>query len=291
MAFCYLLVNQIIRLPILFYNTFFFSFGLISIIQLRRLVVQDLVNLGQNLRRQLVHNFQRLDVLIHLLGTAGTRDGRADIVVLEHPGQRQGSLLDAQPLGNGLQLVDAVDNLLPGLLVGALPVASDEGHLGLGEARVVRNAVLVLAGQDALVQRGEDGEAQAVLAVQELEVALDLCAVEHVVRRLLHQRSDQAQPVGHAPRLGDLNAGPLRGAPVKGLAGVDDVVEGADGLLHGRLAIGTVGVDEVDVLEVQALQGGVDTLDNVLSGEAQVVDGVLAKCTTPVDLSLDKAER
>jgi hypothetical protein len=46
-----------------------------------------------------------------------------------------------------------------------------------------------------------------------------------------------------------------------------------------------VGVDEVDVLEVQALQGGVDTLDNVLSGKTQVVDGVLAKRTTPVDLS------
>jgi hypothetical protein len=49
-----------------------------------------------------------------------------------------------------------------------------------------------------------------------------------------------------------------------------------------------VGVDEVDVLEVQTLQGSVDTLDNVLSGETQVVDGVLAKGTTPVDLLIER---
>lgn len=69
------------------------------------------------------------------------------------------------------------------------------------------------------------------------------------------------------------------------------MVEGADSLLHGGLAVGTVGVDEVDVFEVQALQGSVDTLNNVLSGETQVVDRVLAKCTTPVDLSLKEKKK
>lgn len=85
-------------------------------------------------------------------------------------------------------------------------------------------------------------------------------------------------------RLCNLVGAPLRGAPVKGLARVDDVIEGADSLLHGRLAIGAVGIDEVDVLEIEALQGGVDTLDDVLAGETVVVDFVVAKGVTPEDL-------
>lgn len=46
-----------------------------------------------------------------------------------------------------------------------------------------------------------------------------------------------------------------------------------------------MGVDEVDVLEAQALERGVDALDNVLAREADVVDLVVAKGAAPVDLS------
>jgi hypothetical protein len=45
-----------------------------------------------------------------------------------------------------------------------------------------------------------------------------------------------------------------------------------------------VGVDQVDILEIETLQGGIDTLDDVLSGETQVVGGVVAIGLTPVNL-------
>ena len=93
--------------------------------------------------------------------------------------------------------------------------------------------------------------------------------------------------VGVAPRGGDLVGVPFRRAPVKGLAGVDDVVEGADGFFDGGVAVRPVGVDEVDVVELQTFEAGVEALDNVFSGEAAIVDGIVAKGTAKVDLGGD----
>jgi hypothetical protein len=45
-----------------------------------------------------------------------------------------------------------------------------------------------------------------------------------------------------------------------------------------------VRVDEVDVVEAEALEGAVDAFDNVLARETDVVDLVVAKCAAPVDL-------
>lgn len=45
---------------------------------------------------------------------------------------------------------------------------------------------------------------------------------------------------------------------------LDDVVEGADDLLHGRSDVRTVRKDDVDIVELQPLEGGVHALDNVL---------------------------
>lgn len=45
-----------------------------------------------------------------------------------------------------------------------------------------------------------------------------------------------------------------------------------------------MGVDEVHVLEVESLEGELGTLNDVLSREALVVDGVVAKGTAPVNL-------
>jgi hypothetical protein len=62
------------------------------------------------------------------------------------------------------------------------------------------------------------------------------------------------------------------------------VVEGADSLLDGRVAIGPVSVDQIDIRETQPLEGSVETLDDVLPGQALVVDDVVAVGLAPVDL-------
>lgn len=258
---------------------------LISFNDSRRFVVQNLINLLHNLRRQLFHRSYSSAILIHLLRAAGTGNGRADIGVLKHPRQRKSAHLNFQLIRNGLQLVDLLDDAVPCVLAGAAPVPLDELDAGLGEARVVGDAVLVLAGQDALAHGREDGQAQPRLRVEVGEFALDLFAGQHVVGGLLHDGADEAELIGVAPGGGDLVGVPFGGAPVEGLALVDDVVEGADGLFDGGLTVRSVGVDEVYVVELKTLESGVDTLDNVLSGKALVVDGVVTKGTSPVDLT------
>jgi hypothetical protein len=50
------------------------------------------------------------------------------------------------------------------------------------------------------------------------------------------------------------------------------VVECADGFFDGGVAVWAVRVEDVDVGELQAGEGGVGAFDEVFAGEAEVVD-------------------
>lgn len=110
--------------------------------------------------------------------------------------------------------------------------------------------------------------------------------VQHVVLGLFDDGADKTKTVGYPPRRGDLVGAPFRSSPVKGLAGIDEVVKGPHGLLHRGASIGAVGVDDVDVFEVEAGERLVHALDDVLPRQAGIVDGVLAKLATPIELSI-----
>lgn len=273
------------------------------------LVVQDPLNLLHNLGRQLVQHSQRPHILIHLLDGASPHNRRRDVLVLDDPPQRQRAHLDAESLGDGRQAVRRVDPALELLGARVLQEALDELHLRLREARVGGDTVLVLARKDALLHGGEDGGAEADLAEEVAVLAVDRRAVpasrpplalcdlflplftnrvwynlQHVVLRLLDDGANEPQPVRDPPRSHDFGGAPLRRAPVKGLVGLDEVVEGPHRLLHGGVAVGAVGVDDVDVVEAEALERVVHALDDVLPGEALVVDGVVAECGAPVEL-------
>ncbi len=64
------------------------------------------------------------------------------------------------------------------------------------------------------------------------------------------------------------------------------MVECADGLFNGSISIGPVGVDQVYIFELEALESGIDAFDDVFSGEANVIDGVVAVGCSPVDLCI-----
>lgn len=64
------------------------------------------------------------------------------------------------------------------------------------------------------------------------------------------------------------------------------MVEGAHRLLHGRVAVRAVGVDEVDILKLQPLERLVHALDDMLARQAAVVDLGLAEGITPVELQV-----
>lgn len=103
--------------------------------------------------------------------------------------------------------------------------------------------------------------------------------------RLFDNRGDETELLRDAARLGDLIRRPLAGAPVHGPPlDFDHVVERADGFLHRSQAIRAVRIHNVDVFQVQPLQRGFETLDNVLAREAVVVDEDLAVGAAPVEL-------
>ena len=66
------------------------------------------------------------------------------------------------------------------------------------------------------------------------------------------------------------------------------MVERAHNLFNGRLTVRAVGVDNVDIGQVQALQGQIQAFDNVFAREAFVVErvgGVGGICLAVIDLT------
>lgn len=185
-------------------------------------IAQNRVDLGQDLRSQLLDDLESGNVLVDLLGTRGTDDSGRNVLVGQDPGKGQlGQSNVVTKLGsNGAQRLDLGKLLLPGLVAKRLAVADGELVTGLSQTAAGRGLVdtVVLATQDTLLEGRPDGQAQAVLLVQVAELILDLAADEQVVLRLLNNGADQAELVSGAPGIGDLGGSPLRGTPVEDLA-------------------------------------------------------------------------
>jgi hypothetical protein len=131
-----------------------------------------------------------------------------------------------------------------------------------------------------------------------LELDLEVVTVESRVVGLLSARSDQAEAVGNAGSLLNLSRSPLGGScsastvssrimtaleralltPVEGFSSLDEVVEASDDLLHWCSRIVTVSKDDIDIVHLQASEGLVQALDQVLAREPTLV-GVLAAGT------------
>jgi len=96
-------------------------------------------------------------------------------------------------------------------------------------------------------QGGPNGRPQPLFALeQRLVLYLEFLPVQHRVLRLFTGRSDEVQLGSDGVGFLDLLGGPFGGSPVEGFAGVDQVVEGSDGLLDGNGGVGSVGEDDVD---------------------------------------------
>ena len=134
-----------------------------------------------------------------------------------------------------------------------------------------RLALAVLAGQQALRERRERSDADAVAFAGLNDLMLDV-AVHHVVLRLDDRHRMQAafrddalgafEP-GRAPLLGD--------AVVQDLALVDQVAQRLQGLLHRRGRIEAVAVIQVDVIHAEILQAPLAVGQDVLAGQAMLV--------------------
>jgi hypothetical protein len=106
---------------------------------------------------------------------------------------------------------------------------------------------------------------------------------------LFNHGANQAQPIGNGPCFFDFGCKPLGGAPIESFARVDEVVEGTDGFFDGRVSVGSVCVEDIDVGELEPREGGLRAFNEVFARDAEVVDFVAWGCVgrvvgTPVDL-------
>lgn len=132
-----------------------------------------------------------------LVDLGGAQNHGRHILVARRPRQRQLADGATQLLGDGGQLADLCDLGLALLrLQGFLRVA-EEVLVGR-EAGVGRDAVVVLAREQAAGEGRPDGGAVAELLEEGLELDLEALTVEGVVLGLLGDRRDQVVLLGQA---------------------------------------------------------------------------------------------
>jgi hypothetical protein len=125
--------------------------------------------------------------------------------------------------------------------------------------------------------------------IQPAVLLLHALANKKVILRLLDNGANETQSISDAPGIGDLTGRPLRCTPVESLAVVDEVVESTNDLLHGGVAVWTMRVDNIHIGQIQSLQRQVHALDDVLSGQTVVIEGLIGVggvCPAPVDLGM-----
>src|SRR5215831_8930288 len=201
-----------------------------------------------------------------LLRAARPDDGRGDRLVGQHPGDREGDQAHPGLVGQPAEGLDRVElAVVPVAVLVHLPGGAE------GEARALRGRVGagVLAGQQAAGDRVVGDDADALLAAVREHFPLDL-AEEQVVPRLYAVEAGQPQRLGPADGSHELIDEEVRAADVADLPLVDQVVEGAEGLIDRRLEVVPVELVEVDVVGLQAPQGGLDGGEDVLAGVAAV---------------------
>jgi hypothetical protein len=121
-----------------------------------RLVRKSLLDLLQNLRRQLPVYTNGLDRLINLLRPARACNRRTHILIREDPSHSQCRNVRVQTLRNFHELADLILGLVPRTSPHRLHDGLDVRIVGDTEAGILRDAVDVFAREQAALKRGED---------------------------------------------------------------------------------------------------------------------------------------
>ena len=208
--------------------------------------------------------FERAEGVFELVELACSDDGRGDDGLGEDPGQGYLRGLDVACCGDFDHAIDDIEVLV--LAVEAVGEGVGAGAEGFGFAV----AALAGAGEHAAREWAPGNAADLLVEAERDHLAFFFTVDEIVV--VLH--GDKAREVvgllkvEHLLELPRVHAG---GAKVERLACLDHVVESFAGLFDGRVGIEAVNLVEVDVIDVETLERGVDGGHDVLAREAAVV--------------------
>ncbi len=129
----------------------------------------------------------------------------------------------------------------------------------------LRNAVQMLSCEEASRQWTPGDQTIVILLEQFLVVEFHFLPDKQIVLILSTDGFMQVVLLAESECVEDILGVPVAGAPVKGLAVFDELVEGAADLFEGCVLVVAVGEEHVDVVELQTGEGLVDGLADVFS--------------------------
>ena len=146
-----------------------------------------------------------------------------------------------------------------------------------GKSNVVRRApsgpeacLLELAAQQTAGERAPHQNAQTLIECDRHDLALELSSRNRIVR-LDALEAIPSFALGDAQRFHDLPRGVIRYADVAHLAGPYEIFERAQRLVQRRHLVHAVDLIEIDVIEAEAAQAGVNLVHDVHAREAHAI--------------------
>ena len=206
------------------------------------------------------------DVLAELFFVAGADDEGGDGGALEEP--VEGDLGDgfAGLFGDFIEGVDDFVEIVVGDLGAHVEVELVAEASFFGEGLVAAD----FAGEAAPAEGAPDDGADAFLDAEGHEFPLVLAADEGVVG-LVGDVAGEAVFFGDGEGFHEMPAGEIGAADVADLSFSNEAVEGVEGFLDGGEGVEAVELEEVDVVGAEALEGAVDSVEEVDAGGADVV--------------------
>ena len=157
-------------------------------------------------------------------------------------------------------------------VLGIVRQALDQkAHIFSRAAAAFGHTVAVLACEQSASQWTPCGESQPDILTQSRIFMLYPLAVKQVVLWLLHQGLVQMVPVGDGPSRADFIGRPFTGAPIERLALGDHVAHGMHGFFNRCQRVRTVTVNEIDKVQVHALERAVNGLHQIFA-----IEGIFA---------------
>ncbi len=197
------------------------------------------------------------EVVFELDDFARADEGGGDARVTQDPSEGHLREALATGLGDGVEPLDFGED-------GGRDAGGFEETVGFAGPGIGGDAGEVTVGEETLGERAEGDAADAFLGEDIEELRLDP-AVEHAVAGLVNQagRTEFAEDLSRAGGVGGAVVGE---ADVKGFAAAHSVREGAHGFFKGRVGVGAVRVENVDVVEAHAAQRLVEGGEEIFAG-------------------------
>lgn len=218
-------------------------------------------------------NLDSTNDIFKLLRSGGSGDSGRGPVVLENPGHGElglGALKLSCNLGESLEHFDILWLIL--LREVLLELGLNEGEvLEKAQPGVLWDPLIVSPSEDTSEQRAPDSSAVPVVVEQPGVVDLHLVPDEHVVLALVRDWWNEVILIADREALEDVCGAPLASSPVVDQPLLDEPVEGPDGFFERCAVIKSVAEDDIGVVLLESGETSLDSLDDVLSGEPDVI--------------------